>query len=92
MISTRNGLDWLLVFNHYDALGISMSEAMNIKGNDVGEVALEFVRRYVIVLRDGQSASADDCLRLLVARAKAKKVLAAAEYDRAVALAQSVAA
>jgi hypothetical protein len=69
-----------------------MSEAMNIKGNDVGEVALEFVRRYVVILRNGQSASADDCLRLLVARAKAKKVLDSAAYDRAVELAQSVAA
>jgi hypothetical protein len=69
-----------------------MSEAMNIKGNDVGEVALEFVRRYVVILRNGQSASADDCLRLLVARAKAKKVLDSAAYDRAVELARSVAA
>jgi hypothetical protein len=71
---------------------MSMSEAMNIKGNDVGEVALEFVRRYVVILRNGQSASADDCLRLLVARAKAKKVLDSAAYDRAVELARSVAA
>jgi hypothetical protein len=60
------------------------------ESGDIGEVALEFIRHYVTVLRSGSQASADDCWRLLLARAKAKEVLGPSAYDRAVALAHSV--
>jgi hypothetical protein len=62
------------------------------RGANVGEiqsVTEEFVRGYVKVLRGGGLASADDCYRLLLARAKAKELLGAAAYERAVELAHS---
>jgi hypothetical protein len=60
-----------------------------INSGEIGEVTLEFVRGYVAVLRCGRLASTDDCLRLLLTRAKAKELLDTAAYDRAVALAHS---
>jgi hypothetical protein len=61
---------------------------IDLKGVEIGEVTLEFVRRYIAVLRN-EETSADDCWRLLLARAKAKELLDASAYDSAVEIAQS---
>ena len=58
------------------------------KASEIHAVTEEFVRRYIAVLRH-EAASADDCWNLLLARARAKKLLDASAYDRAVALAHS---
>jgi hypothetical protein len=58
------------------------------KAGEIHAVTEEFVRRYIAVLRHEQ-ASADDCWQLLLARARAKKLLDASAYDQAVALAHS---
>jgi hypothetical protein len=60
-----------------------------INAGEIGEVTLEFVRRYIAVLRHEGTASADDCWRLLLARAKAKELLDASAYDSAVEIAHS---
>ena len=65
---------------------------LGTNAREISEVTLEFVRRYVAVIRCEASPSADDCWRLLLARAKAKKLLDATAYDRAVALAHSFSA
>jgi hypothetical protein len=59
------------------------------KAGEIHAVTEEFVRRYIAVLRHEGAASADECLQLLLARARAKKLLDASSYDRAVALAHS---
>ena len=58
------------------------------EAGEIHAVTEEFVRRYIAVLRH-EAASADECLQLLLARARAKKLLDASSYDRAVALAHS---
>jgi hypothetical protein len=91
-ILPRNGPLWLVIVNGCVRLKEGdMSEIpAGTDTGDIGEVTLEFIRRYVTVLRSGSQASADDCWRLLLARAKAKEVLGPSAYDRAVALAHSV--
>ena len=59
------------------------------KAGEIHAVTEEFVRRYIAVLRQEHAASADECWQLLLARARAKKLLDASSYDRAVALAHS---
>jgi hypothetical protein len=56
------------------------------KAGEIQLVTEEFVRSYITVLRH-ERASADECWQLLLARARAKKLLDASSYDRAVALA-----
>jgi hypothetical protein len=59
------------------------------KAGEIHAVTEDFVRRYIAILRHEGAASADECLQLLLARARAKKLLDASSYDRAVALAHS---
>ena len=56
---------------------------------EIHEVTEEFVRRYIAVLRQDGTASADECWQVLLARARAKQLLDASSYDRAVELARS---
>jgi hypothetical protein len=58
------------------------------QAGEIHAVTEEFVRRYIAVLRH-EGSSADECWQLLLARARAKKLLDASSYDRAVALAHS---
>jgi hypothetical protein len=86
-----------LVFEHFSSCYPLRSGGGNEmadlgRGANVGEiqsVTEEFVRGYVKVLRGGGLASADECYRLLLARAKAKELLSAAAFDQAVELAHS---
>jgi hypothetical protein len=59
------------------------------EAGEIHAVTEEFVRRYIAVLRHERTASADECWQLLLARARAKKLLDASAYDQAVALAHS---
>jgi polyphosphate kinase 2 (PPK2 family) len=58
------------------------------KAGEIHAVTEDLVRRYIAVLRHEQP-SADDCWQLLLARARAKRLLDASSYDQAVALAHS---
>ena len=59
------------------------------QAGEIHAVTEEFVRRYIAVLRQERTASAEECWQLLLARARAKKLLDASAYDQAVALAHS---